>query len=97
MSWQFRSWASKHYWSTLFTLPGDASTVYLIGVNDDKHGAVVVSRSMDQGRTWVQSPSIFHDVRYTTGERPGAGDDECGDGDISVWGICQMFLFWFLF
>lgn len=63
-TFQFRSWASHHYWSTLFTV-GDA--VYLFGVTDDKDGKVIISRSDDAGHSWTQSPPLFADVRYMTG------------------------------
>eukprot|EP01052_Picozoa_sp_SAG31_P019234 SAG31_NODE_1395_length_8516_cov_4.162885_1_plen_133_part_00 len=40
--------------------------MYYFGVSDDKHGAVKLSRSVDDGLTWTQSV-LRGDERYTTG------------------------------
>ena len=62
-SWDFRGFVLKHYWSTLFAHGG---RVYLMGVSDDKHGAVKISQTENDGKSWTQQ-NLFSDARYTTG------------------------------
>jgi hypothetical protein len=62
-SWQRRGWVTEHYWSSLFA---HAGAVYYFGVSNDSNGAVKLSRSIDDGRTWRQSV-LRGGERYTTG------------------------------
>ena len=62
-SWEFAGWVLRHYWSSLFAHEGG---VYLMGVTNDSHGAVAISRWFDDGAHWNQS-ELFADARYTTG------------------------------
>lgn len=62
-TWKFQSWVPKHYWSSLFEYAG---ALYYMGVSDDKHGGVKLSRSTNDGLSWA-SIIIRSDIRYTTG------------------------------
>ncbi len=62
-NWEFQGWVPKHYWSSLFAHEG---ALYYMGVSDDKHGGVKLSRSTDEGASWA-GIIIRSDMRYTTG------------------------------
>lgn len=62
-TWKFQGWVPKHYWSSLFSHDG---ALHYMGVSDDKHGGVKLSRSTDDGVSWEGS-IIRSDMRYTTG------------------------------